>query len=309
MSAPTFTVIVPVYNAAATIAATIASVLAQTDDDFELLLIDDGSTDDSLARMVALCATDDRIHVVAQSNAGVATTRNLGAELAKGRLLAFLDADDLWHTEKLARHRAVHDADAQVCASYARITFLEAEHHALDQGRTRSTVPPEPLTVADLLGENPVCTTSNLIVMRNVFVASGGFRAQMAHAEDQEWLVRIAANGARIVGIDETLVGYRASVGGLSADLARMYLGWRDLAARYGGANDLRRAEAIYCRYLARRALRTGAAPGVALRLVRSGLNTDARAFLADWRRGGLTLVGALVSPFFPAALRMRVFA
>ena len=309
MSAPTFTVIVPVYNAAATIAATVASVLTQTDGDFEVLLIDDGSTDDSLARMLAICVTDERIHVLAQSNVGVAVTRNRGADLAKGRLLAFLDADDLWHPEKLARHRAVHDADAQACASYARIVFLEAGHEALNQGRTFSKVPSEALSVVHLLGENPVCTTSNLVVARDVFAASGGFHAQMEHAEDQEWLVRIAADGARIVGIDETLVGYRTSIGGLSADLSRMYLGWRELAGRYGGTRDMRGAEAIYCRYLARRALRTGAAPGVALQLVLSGLQKDARAFLADWRRGGLTLVGALASPFFPAALRMRVFA
>ena len=308
MTAPTFSVVVPVYNAASTIAATTASVLAQTDGDFELLLLDDGSTDDSLARMLALAAVDERIHVVTHKNMGVALTRNLGAELAQGTLLAFLDADDLWHPEKLARHRALHDA-VPASASFARIVFLEATHDALEHGRTRSTVPPGPLSVAHLLGENPVCTTSNLVVERAFFASTGGFRGQMAHAEDQEWLVRVAAEGARIVGIDETLVGYRASAGGLSADLGRMYLGWRDLAERYGASSDLRRAEAIYCRYLARRALRTGAAPGVALRLVRSGLRKDARAFLADWRRGGLTLAGAIAFPFFPAALRTRIFA
>ena len=194
MSAPTFTVIVPVYNAAATIASTVASVLTQTDGDFEVLLIDDGSTDDSLARMLAICVTDERIHVLAQSNVGVAVTRNRGADLAQGAAYSPFSMQTICGILKSSRATAPRTmqmrrpAQAMPASSSCKPIMKR-----LIRAAPPPKVPSEELSVVHLLGENPVCTTSNLVVARDVFAASGGFHAQMAHAEDQEWLVRIAA--------------------------------------------------------------------------------------------------------------------
>ena len=309
MTTPAFSVIIPIYNARDTLEETVRSVLVQTDPDFELLLIDDGSRDDSLAVMITLACEDARIRIVAKDNQGVAMTRNLGIELARGALIAFLDADDLWHPEKLARHRELHNENPDVAGSYARIAFLEADAANLADGRTQSTVPSGDLGIEQVLGENPVCTTSNLVVTRDCIAQAGGFRAGMDHAEDQEWLARALSDGHRITGIDCLLVGYRTSDTGLSADLRRMYAGWRSLTSTYREKIDLAPAEAIFCRYLARRALRTAGPSGDALRFSAAGMRCSPAAFLADRRRGGMTLAGALLSPLLPTLVRTRLFA
>lgn len=309
MTTPHFSIVLPAYNAAASVAATIASVLAQTDGDFELILIDDGSTDATLATLMAAAAGDTRIRLVAQANAGVAAARNLGLSLAHGVLVAFIDADDIWHPEKLARHRAHHALYPLDGISFARIAFLEAGMAGLDGARTQSTVPPGALTIADLIGENPVCTASNIVVTRRCAVAVGGYLAGMTHAEDQEWLARVVAAGFGVRGIDELLVGYRLSPSGLSCDLNRMYAGWRRLARRYRGAIDMAAAEAVYCRYLARRALRSGDRSRMARGFALRGVACDRTAFFADRRRGGLTFAGALLGPLIPVRLRTRLFA
>ena len=305
---PCFSVIVPVFNAGQSLPATVASVLAQTDDDFELYLIDDGSTDDSLNVMLALGMQDQRIQVVSKSNEGVAATRNFGAGLAQGALLAFLDADDAWLPTKLARHRAHHAAHPGNGVSYGRIAFVEA-NRGRRAPQTQSTVPAGALSVAQLIGENPVCTASNVVTTRDCFAASGGFDVTMRYAEDQEWLARVAASGTAIIGIDALLVEYRLSPHGLSTDLGAMYAGWRQIAESHRGSIDVAAAEAVFCRYLARRALRLGRSPSDALRFALNGLSHDASAFLADRRRGGLTLAAALISPALPSAVRARVFA
>jgi hypothetical protein len=131
----------------------------------------------------------------------------------------------------------------------------------------------------------------------------------MSFAEDQEWLVRAACANCAIVGIDAVLVGYRLSQDGLSVDLDKMYAGWRTLAYEYEQPEKLIPAEALYCRYLARRALRSGAPAKRAIDFAIRGLRLDARAFLADARRGWLTLLSVFVSPFLPRFARIRVFA
>ena len=306
---PHFSVIVPIFNAAKRLEATVASVLAQSDGDFELLLIDDGSTDNSLSMMLQLSERDERIHVVSHDNAGVAATRNLGIELSRGPYIAFCDADDLWGKDKLAKHRELHATMPECSASYARIAFIDPD--AADNGaaKTYSTVKPGRLSVEDLLGENPVCTTSNLVVKRAVFDEVGCFREGMHFAEDQQWLVRAAHLGQAIVSINAVLVDYRLSEDGLSVNLEQMYRGWREFVSDYQAPAEARSAEALYCRYLARRALRSGARPRQALQFALRGLALDARSFLGDARRGGLTLLAVVLSPLMPRPLRLRLFA
>jgi len=150
---------------------------------------------------------------------------------------------------------------------------------------------------------------SNLVVRRDGFDAIGPFRESMSFAEDQEWLVRAASRQCRIQGIDEVLVNYRLSHDGLSVDLDRMYAGWKLLAQEYELPGRLAATEAVYCRYLARRALRSGAAPSRAAAFALRGLKLDARAFLSDAHRGWLTLLSVAVSPLIPRIARLRVFA
>ncbi len=307
MTKPQFSIIIPVYNASKTIAATVRSVLEQTIRDIEIIMIDDGSTDESLAEMLTLAAGDQRIKALSQTNMGVAATRNYGVHISRAPLIAFLDADDLWHPQKLERHAAYHDSHPRVAASYARISFVSASGSG--QMHTTSKILPASLKVSDLLSENPVCTMSNFVVTRQCFDSVGGFRANMSFAEDQEWLARAASQFNAIEGIDEVLVDYRLSQDGLSVNLERMYAGWRDLATVYYKLDELSAAEAVYCRYLSRRALRSGALPSQAISYALRGLRLNSAAFLNDAKRGWLTLLSALAAPLLPRSARMRVFA
>ena len=123
-SAPLFSVVTPVWNGAATIPGTVASVRAQSLGDWELLLVDDASTDGSRDLAQALAAADPRIRLIErETNGGAAAARNAAIRAARGRLIAFLDADDRWHPEKLARQAAFIAAGGHglVFSAYRRV--------------------------------------------------------------------------------------------------------------------------------------------------------------------------------------------
>lgn len=309
MNHPHFSVIMPVYNAATHLFATIRSVLTQTDRDLELILIDDGSTDNSLAIMLSLASEDDRIKLVAQSNQGVSTARNLGLAQARGKLVAFMDADDLWRPEKLEMHRFFHEQRPQVAASYAKIAFIDHDAKDADNAKTFSTVKAGTLSIDQVIAENPTCTMSNLVVAKQTIEAVGGFLTEMSYAEDQEWIARIVSNDYRICGLDHHLVDYRMSPNGLSVDLPAMYAGWRSLATQYADRSTVPSAEAIYCRYLSRRALRAGEPARVALAYAMQGIRSDRIAFLEDTKRGWLTLLSAFAALLIPRSARIQLFA
>jgi hypothetical protein len=92
-------------------------------------------------------------------------------------------------------------------------------------------------------------------------------------------------------------------------ELQRMHEGWRKVAGSYLSDEQVAAMEALYCRYLARRVLRSGGRPSEALRYVSAGLKLDAKSFLAERRRALATIAGAMAAPLLPQALRLRVFA
>ncbi|MDG6080289.1 glycosyltransferase [Erythrobacter litoralis] len=304
-----FSVVIAAYNADATIGAAIDSVLSQTEENFELIIIDDGSTDRTLATCLAKASDDFRIKVAAQPNAGVSAARNNGVMKARGTYLAFLDADDIWHAEKLQAHRDLHAANPELKASFARVAFCTEVDGKLKAGRTKSAVPDRFCTLEDVLIENAVCTMSNLVMRRDTFLELGGFDESMRHVEDQDLLARFVGAGHLVRGIPQTFVGYRLSEDGLSCDFKSMYAAWRELAGRWEESIDLRKGEALYCRYLARRSLRSGGAPTVARNFVRQGLSSDHRAFLSGGSRGLLTAGAAVVASAVPKPARAALFA
>lgn len=313
MSNPKFSVIIPAYNAETTLRTTVASVLKQTESDFEVIIVDDGSTDKTLHAMLDIGCTDLRIRVVSQSNAGVSAARNFGASLAKGELLAFLDADDQWAADKLSQHRQLHEADASIGASYAKVAFCADKSGVMVDGPSVSEVTAHSLRakhdIADVVVQNPVCTTSNFVITRAAFAASGGFAESLRYAEDQELLARLISSGIRMCAIDKTLVKYRMSEDGLSCDFEAMLAGWRSFAIEWLNADDLARAEASYCRYLARRALRAGGNIAAARSFVRRGLAAHRPAFLSGRSRSLLTICGAFMGGIMPTPMRRAMFA
>ncbi|MBY6142292.1 glycosyltransferase [Leisingera daeponensis] len=305
---PYFSAVIPSFNAAATIRETLAGLQAQTCADWEAVVVDDGSMDETRTLVRAAAAADARIRLVRNPGKGPSAARNFGAlEHACGDVIAFCDADDIWHRDKLSQLRASFRQGA-VDGAYGRIGFFRANPA---NARVFSTVPVQDLTIAMLLGENPVCTMSNFAVRRRVFAATGGFDEAMVHNEDLEWLIRLVGGGARVSGIDSLHTYYRTSVEGLSADLEAMRSGREQAIATAAGFGVVPSAtsHAIHHRYLARRALRLNGAPAFALKQAASGILKSPRGFFSPFRRGGLTLAGSLLAPFLPRPLRRNLFS
>ncbi|TPW32099.1 glycosyltransferase family 2 protein [Martelella alba] len=301
---PKISIVVPCYNAEKTIAATLTSALDQSFQDFEVIVVDDGSTDGTVSVVDGFVQKSHRVRLYSQTNAGPSAARNRAVfELARGELIAFLDADDIWPMERLAIFdKRFAAADAPDLA-YGRVAFFS---RSVSDVEARSSVSKSPLTVADLIAENETCTMSNIVAKRQVFLALGGFDPGIVHGEDVEWLVRLAAKGARIEGIDTVLTCYRASRGGLSSDLPAMRQSWNAALASASKMNvalsndEIKAAKATHLRYLARRALRLECARGTALKLVTQALWLSPRGFFRHRRRGVLTLAAAMVEALSP---------
>src|SRR5262249_15019068 len=124
-SVPEVSVVVPAYNAERTLRETLDSVLGQTLQDFEVLVVDDGSSDATAA--VARDAGDPRVRVLSVPNGGVARARNLGIQEANGDLIAFLDADDLWRPRKLERQVEALEARPRAGMSFTAALRIDAD--------------------------------------------------------------------------------------------------------------------------------------------------------------------------------------
>lgn len=303
-----FSIIIPCYNAAKTIQATLDSILAQTCKNWEVICVDDGSTDTTLQLLKQACAHDPRIHFYQNAGKGPSRARNFGAmTYANCEVIAFCDADDIWGPDKLSQ-LADCFSETGVDAAFGKIAFFQ-EDPAL--ACTFSTVPAAPLSIPMLLGENPVCTMSNIAVRRAAFMRTGGFDETMVHNEDLDWLIRLVGTGAHVIGVDECQTWYRTNAYGLSADLRAMQRG-RDsavcTAARYGHVPS-RRSDAIFLRYLSRRALRLGQGRVVPLGFALQGVLRSPAGFFNAPRRGLATLAGALLAPVLPARFSRHLFS
>ncbi|MBA85570.1 glycosyltransferase family 2 protein [Thalassobius sp. S69A] len=305
---PRFSIIIPAYNAANTIGDTLSAIVAQTYTDWEALVIDDGSVDATREIVGQWTRNDTRIRLAGHPGDGPSDARNFAAfHLAQGDILAFCDADDMWANTKLTQI-AQAMVSPLVDGTFGRVAFF-AQNPA--DARSLSNMPKTALSIPILMGENPVCTLSNLSIRREIFLLSGGFDRSFVHNEDLDWLIRAVGSGASLRGIDEVQVWYRASPTGLSSDLPAMRasrLRVLQTAQRYGYRPDSA-TEAIYLRYLARRALRLDLGRLEALRLSLDGLRQSPRAFCSPARRGIATALAAALAPVLPRALRRALFS
>jgi glycosyltransferase involved in cell wall biosynthesis len=318
---PCVTVVIPLYQAERTIAQTLASVMAQTFTDFEVVVVDDGSRDGGtdLVRTVA----DPRIRIVTQSNRGLAGARNTGICEARGRYVAFLDADDCWHADKLARHTAMLDQNACIGVSFSASRFVD------DAGVPMGLIQrpqAKPFTAAHVFCRNPVGNGSAPVIRRATLDAIAFFDPDLdrtcwfdesfRQSEDIECWTRIAATTPWQLGfVDAALTDYRVNSAGLSADTTRQLETWRRFRAKvktYAPAleashGDL--AEAYQLRYLARRAIRSNAGATDPLRMMMQALALSPRLIIEEPTRTLVTLAAALAQRTLPRAWFARVEA
>jgi glycosyltransferase involved in cell wall biosynthesis len=212
--APLVSVVIPNYNCARFLPDALTSVFAQTYPRVEVIVVDDGSTDDSAQ---VLDTFGDRIRVLRQANQGVSAARNLGIRESRGELIAFLDADDLWHPEKLAKQVALF-ADPAVGLVHCAVEYIDEQGRTLGTNFTgrRGRVLRH---IALLEGTVVLAGGSTAVVRRTSFDKAGVFDPDMSTAADWDMWRRIACYDAIDV-VREPLMRYRLRPSSMHRNLA-----------------------------------------------------------------------------------------
>lgn len=205
--------VIPAYNAAAYVAGAVDSVLAQSFRDLEVVVVDDGSSDETPA---ILGGYDRPVRCVRQDNRGVASARNRGIEEGRGRFVAFLDADDLWRPEKLERQLGALRARPGHRACASAFTVVDVGLTPLEVHRIE---PREPGLLDLLLRGNVIGTPSTVLCERSLLAEAGGFDPALSQCADWELWIRLRTRTA-FVCLDEPLAIYRRHAGNMSRSVA-----------------------------------------------------------------------------------------
>ena len=230
---PQIGVIIPMYNGARYLAETVESVLAQTFADWELVIVDDGSTDGSGAVAAAFAARDPRIRLIRQPNGGVARARNAGLHaLGSGcGTVIFLDSDDLWYPDSLQiLHQALLD-DPQAVGAHGAHRLIDATGQPFPPNRTERLyfgsrcsiaswrpirVPAQqPTTFAVTAFLNPIVSPGTALLRREPLGLAGGFDQTVSPLEDWDMWIRLTARGY-LTYVDRTVLAYRRHTGNAS---------------------------------------------------------------------------------------------
>jgi glycosyltransferase involved in cell wall biosynthesis len=246
-SAPRLSIVSPMYNSGKFLAATIESILAQTMRDFELVLSDDGSTDNTLEIADRFAARDQRVKVVRNVHRGIAATRNSGLQASDRRseFITLFDSDDIWEPHAAATLMAALDANPHAPAAHCvcrciddnGVQFPDDDH--AERMRNRRAVVGDrivpiprsaPTTFGALLVENYVTTPATSMTRRSALDAAGDFDPNLKLCEDWDMNLRVARLGD-FVFVDEILLSWRRH----STAISNVSTRWRQayLATRY----------------------------------------------------------------------------
>lgn len=310
---PAISVVVPLYQSERTIAETMRSILAQTFADFEVIVVNDASSDGGPAIVESF--GDPRVRIVAQENRGLAGARNSGIRNATAPYIAFIDADDLWHPEKLEWHKRHLDANPAVGVSFShsRLIGEASEPLGLVQSPRQDT-----FTASDIFCRNPVGNGSSPVIRRTALDAIAfhdaalgrtcWFDESFRQSEDIECWTRIAATTPwQFRCVERPLTDYRITGAGLSANIEKQLATWRRFRAKVADyapsleRHSGNRAEAYQLRYLARRAVRS-ADRRAALGLMVQAIRLHPALLTEEPTRTTTTVIAACVQRLLPAS-------
>ncbi len=258
-------VVIPAYNAERWIDETLCSVRSQTHTNLEIVVVDDGSRDGTLAVAQRHAAADPRIRVIAQANGGVAAARNRGISETSGPFIAPVDADDLWAPTKLARQlRLMNEGGDRIGLVYCWFAIIDGESRVTHLDNRASA---EGDVLRQLCLSNIVGNGSSALMRRRAVEAAGGYDSGLraAHAqgcEDYKLYFKIAERYEYAL-VREYLTGYRDLPDNMSSDLWQM-LRSRDLCVREFRprhpelAGLFRAGRSRVMRFMVARSLRTG---------------------------------------------------
>jgi len=249
MNNPLISVIIPAYHASEYIGRTLTSVINQSYQNFEILVVDDGSTDETASIVSHFAGLDSRIMLIQQANQGVAAARNHGIKVAQGEFIAPIDADDIWHTDNLKKKLQMflgQDASVGMVYSWSadidELGYFTGHTHG---ARYFGHVLPG-LCVSNFIGN-----ASSTMIRSKCFSHIGGYSTELKNnsaqgAEDWDLYIRLAFR-YQVQLIPEVLVGYRQLTNGMSKNTVVM------MKSQYLTLKRLKDKLAFQCPLLERR--------------------------------------------------------
>lgn len=198
---PIISVILPVYNGADFLAQAIESILNQTHSDFELIIIDDGSTDESLKVINLYAAKDERIVVIGRDNKGLVATLNEGIKVARGAWIARMDADDISLPKRFETQLLeLENKHADICGSWVR-RFGGFDNRVVKLPQTEEAIKME------MLFGTPLAHPT--VMVRAEVLKANPYNANFSNAEDYDLWARLIESGYKLVNVQEVLLHYR----------------------------------------------------------------------------------------------------
>jgi len=226
---PLLTAIIPAYNVAPYIREAVDSVLHQTMRDIDVVVVDDGSTDDTVERLKRI--RDPRLRIVRQRNAGLAGARNTGIGVAAAPYLGFLDGDDFWAPTKVERHLDFLKLHPEIDLTWSLSTMVDEKGREIGLAAPRSE---GTASFHEVLVGDAVCNGGSAVVARRQAIERAGiFDTTLLASEDVDMWLRIAMlRPNNMYCIAEPLTFYRRRPGQLSGDWRRIEAGWQQLAKK-----------------------------------------------------------------------------
>ena len=296
---PKVTVVVPAYNVSKYIQEALASLEKQTFTDFEVLIVDDGSTDNTADVVQKFCQRDSRFKLLQKPNGGLSSARNYGIHHAQGEYIALLDGDDVYHKDKLATHVARLYSRDDVGLVYSASRTIRDDGKPTFIALNGKPIHPNPLLA--LLCKNFIGHGSNAVFRRCLIEEVGGFNESLRSWEDVDLWLRIAATQKwHFYREKRILCYYRVRPSGLSFNASQMLdCGERVLKDAYQRSPELVKsmlptAYAYMYRYLTRLSLQGGNIEA-ARDFIRQALIYDRSIFYRDIR-SLLTLISVRLS-------------
>lgn len=228
---PPISVVMPVRNGGPDLGEALASVLGQSFGDFELIAVDDHSTDETPTLLRRAAEEDSRVRVIAPAGQGFVVAVSAGIAAAEGDWIARMDADDRSHPDRLARQMAYLQAHAEVDVLGTSVRVIDAE------GRPAHVIryPLDHALIALSLRAETAMHHGTVVVRRAALAAAGGYRSEWFPAEDYDLWCRLVMSGARLANLDEPLYDYRLSESGVSRTVTeRQQAVAREIGVEYG---------------------------------------------------------------------------
>ena len=222
------TVLMPAFNAERYISEAVESVLSQTYTDFEFIILNDGSTDNTLSIIRDYAKRDSRIRVIDQPNSGMGTALNKGMRLARGDLIVRMDADDVMLPNRIERQLDFMKANPDVAVASCLVYYINRQSRII--GRSTSNLRSRRDFEMYIKGGRLIGVSHPGVIMRkSVVLEVGGYRPQFWPADDIDLWMRIAERGHLIIVQQERLLKYRIHSGSISiagAKMARLKVKW-----------------------------------------------------------------------------------